>query len=451
MRTTPDSPSAATRQKPDTVLIETYGCQMNLYDSGILESLLRNRGFTLTRTHADADLIVLNTCAIREHAEARVLGRLGELSRFRKTNPRLRFAVVGCMAQNLGAKIPQLAPAVDFVLGPDQFFRLPEYLAQTADRYPVINLERGDFDYERVLPASENPWSNFVTISRGCDNICAYCVVPGARGHQRNRPAGEIQAEVQALAEQGAVEVTLLGQNVNAWVHRGRRFDDLMGDVADTDIQRIRFMTSHPKDMTADIVARLARYPKLCEHFHLPLQSGSTLVLERMRRQYTREHFLALVESVRRHFPMASITTDIIVGFCGETEAEFAETLSAVEAASFDSAFMFAYSVRPGTHAARTMPDDVPPAVKTERLSRLIDLQQAQATRINRNLVGDTVEVLVDGPSKRDPARVKGKTRTHKTVVLDGGADLLGRIVSVRLTDADAWTLHGTVHQTTPA
>ena len=440
-----NAPQTVRRSRPESVLIETYGCQMNLYDSGVLEALLRNRGFEMTRDHAAADVIVLNTCAIREHAESRVIGRLGELSKYRRDNPDLRFAVIGCMAQNLGEAIPRQAPYVDYVLGPDQFYRLPEYLARDPESFPVINLERGTFDYERVLPVNENPWINFVTISRGCDNICAYCVVPRTRGHQRNRPPEEIVAEVEGLARQGTVEVMLLGQNVNTWVHRGQRFDDLIGRVSRTDIQRVRFMTSHPKDMTPDIVARLASYPKLCEHFHLPIQSGSSQVLSRMRRQYTRRHYLELVESVRRHFPHASITTDIIVGFCGETEAEFEETLSAVDESQFDSAFMFNYSVRPGTFAAEHLPDDVPESTKQARLSRLIELQQRQAEENNRRLVGQTLEVLVDGPSRRDPERFKGKTRTNKTVVLDGQTDLLGRLVQVRITQTDAWTLHGTL------
>lgn len=440
---TKTQPRGVAARRPESVLIETYGCQMNLYDSGVLESLLKNRGFRVTSEHADADVIVLNTCAIREHAEQRVIGRLGELARFKKQNADLQFAVVGCMAQNMGESIPKQVPNVNYVLGPDQFFRLPEYLSQPRSNTPVINLDRGNFDYEAVLPVSENPWTNFVTISRGCDNICAYCVVPSTRGHQRNRPVEEIAAEVQGLAEQGTVEVMLLGQNVNAWVHKGKRFDALIGAVAETDIQRIRFMTSHPKDMTPEIVERLAQYPKLCEHFHLPMQSGSSAVLNRMRRQYTREHYLDLITAVREHFPTASITTDVIVGFCGETDADFEATLSAVREAQFDSAFMFNYSVRPGTFAAETMPDDIPEAVKNERLTRLIDLQQNQAREINRRLIGGTEEVLIDGRSKRDEEVLKGKTRTNKTVLLAGDDALLGKVASVRITDADAWTLHG--------
>ena len=444
MQDTLETPLAHVRPRPDTVLIETYGCQMNLYDSGILEALLRNRGYHITREHAEADLIVLNTCAIREKAEERVIGRLGELCRFRAGNPNLRFAVVGCMAQHLGEAIGERAAHVDYVLGPDQFFRLPEYLSQPQERFPVVNLERGRFDYERVLPVSETPWINYVTISRGCDNICAYCVVPSTRGHQRNRPPEEIVAEVQGLAERGVVEVMLLGQNVNAWVYRGRRFDELVHDVARTDIRRIRFMTSHPKDMTPDIVERLSECDKLCEHFHLPVQSGSFSVLSRMRRQYTREHYLSVVEAVRRHFPEASVTTDIIVGFCGETESEFEETLSLVREARFDSAFMFNYSVRSGTYAALHLPDDVPDPVKTARLSRLIELQTECARDANRRLVGRTLEVLVDGTSRRSTALLKGKTRTLKTVLLDAHPRWLGRFVDVRIDSADAWTLHGT-------
>lgn len=436
-------------ERPETVLIETYGCQMNLYDSGVLEALFKNRGFDVTREHAEADLIVLNTCAIREHAEQRVLGRLGELLRYREHRPDLRFAVVGCMAQNMGQRLIEQAPHVDYVLGPDQFFRLPEYLASAQERYPVINLERGRFDYERVLPVSENPWVNYVTISRGCDNICAYCVVPSTRGHQRNRPPEEIVEEVQGLAEAGTVEVMLLGQNVNAWVHRGRLFPELVRAVNQTDIRRIRFMTSHPKDMTPEIVERLAECNKLCEHFHLPVQSGSSSVLSRMRRQYTREHYLAVVEAVRRHFPTASVTTDLIVGFCGETEEEFEETLSLVREARFDSSFMFNYSVRPGTQAASQMADDVSEAVKTARLTRLIELQKEQAQAANQRLVGQTVEVLLDGPSRRSPARLKGKTRGLKTVLVEATPEWLGRTVHVNIERADAWTLHGKLRSVT--
>ena len=431
------------------VYLQTFGCQMNVYDSERLKSLLVSENLSITGNPADADVIVLNTCSVREKAERRALGRLSEFHKYKQKNPEVMLVVAGCMAQSMGRDLVEKMPYLDLVLGPDQIFQLPAYIQNHRDHSRVaICPTREDFDSERIweqqiLPERKTPFTSFVAISRGCDNFCSYCVVPYVRGLERHRPMDQIISEVQLLAQSGCKEVTLIGQNVNSYRFESKDFADLLQMVNDqTDIRWIRFMTSHPKDLSEKLIDRIAALPKVCEHIHLPLQSGSDPVLEKMNRGYTSGDYLGLVERIKKTIDGVSLSTDIIVGFPSETEADFEKTLEVMRKVEFDSAFMFRYSIREGTKAASFV-DDVPEKEKLRRLYTVIKLQKDISGRKNRDLVGKTFQILVDERSKRDENKWKGKTRTNKTVVVDGDANLLGKIVIVKIDEADTFTLFG--------
>ena len=422
---------------------------MNVYDSERLQALLVSAGHTMTAKAEDADIIVLNTCSVRGTAESRALGRLSEFRRHKQNNPEVMLAVIGCMAQRMGEDLVKDKPYLDLVLGPDQIFRLPQYLQNHSDRARVaVCSSREGFDRQTIwehdiLPRRKTPFTSFVAISRGCDNFCSYCVVPYVRGPERHRPADQIRREVELLAQTGCREVTLIGQNVNSYHFGGNDFADLLRMVAEeTKIDRIRFMTSHPKDLSDKLIDAIVALPKICEHIHLPLQSGSDKILRNMNRGYTSEDYLKLTDRIKVRIPEASITTDIIVGFPTETEEDFERTLDMVREVEFDSAFMFRYSVREGTKAA-LLDDDVPEEVKLRRLHVLIDLQKGISLKKNQRLVGKTFDVLVDDRSRRTPGKWKGKTNGNKTVVLEGDDDILGQIVRVTINEADGFTLFG--------
>lgn len=430
--------------------ILTYGCQMNEHDSERLLGMLTGLGYRRAESEAEADLILLNTCAVRETAERRVLGKIGELKRLKARNPRLLIAVCGCMTQQraVAERIRDRAPHVDLIFGTHNISELPRLLAEAATASgPVVELwEQGSRD-PGSLPAVRNDrLKAWVAITYGCNNFCTYCIVPYVRGRERSRPSDEIAAEVEALAGDGFKEVTLLGQNVNSY---GRDLDppttfaDLLRRLDQIDgIARIRYMTSHPRDFTSELVRTIAAAEKICEHFHLPIQSGSNRILRLMNRGYTRERYLALIDEIRATLPGASITTDIIVGFPGETEEDFADTLDIVRRVRFDSAFTFIYSPRSGTPAA-TMPDQVPTAVKKARLQQLMELQDEISLARNRELVGRTVEVLVEGTSPQRADRMAGRTRTNKIVIFPGDEGLSGRLASVTIDRAQTHTLFG--------
>ena len=430
------------------VFMQTFGCQMNVYDSEKLKSILLSSGFSMTEDERKADVIVLNTCSVREKAERRALGRLWDLSRNKSANSDLALVVVGCMAQRMGEELIQMIPRLDLVLGPDQIFQLPKYLQNTVDK-PTVEISRSResfssevFQHEQ-LPHRKHKYSSFVAISRGCDNFCSYCVVPYVRGPERHRPVPQIIREIQLLAESGCKEVTLIGQNVNSYKCDGADFADLLQTVSEeTDIQWIRFVTSHPKDLSEKLIDKIASLRKVCEHLHLPLQSGSDRILQKMNRSYSSGDYLNLVEMAKGATEDLSVTTDLIVGFPTETDEDFQRTLDMVKKVEFDSAFMFRYSVREGTKAA-SLPDDVPEKVKLERLHALIDLQKKISKRKNQRIVGKSVEVLVDEVSRKDKDKWKGKTRTNKTVVIQADRDILGKVASVQVCDADSFTLFG--------
>jgi len=423
------------------IYIDTYGCQMNVADSELLFGLLGAEGFVRTGDPADADVLLVNTCAVRDHAEQRVLGRLGELKRFKREGGVL--GVVGCMAQRLGPRLLERVPQVDLVIGPDGYRSLPELVGRARLGERAAETEfRGWEHYEDVPVARDHGASAFVTVQRGCDYRCTFCVVPMTRGPERSRTLSDVVREVRDLAARGTTEVTLLGQTVNSYHDGVHDFADLLRAVGAVDgIRRLRFTSPYPTDFTDRVLAAMAETPAVCEHVHLPMQSGSSRVLKRMRRRYTREGYLEVVRALRARVPGITLSTDIIVGFPGETEEDFAETVSLVQEVGFDEAYTFKYSPREGTPAVR-LHDHVPDAVAGERLERLIAVARGIARQRNVVLVGRTEEVLVEGPAKRGRL-LQTRTRGNRIVLVDGPGDWIGSYRRVRLTGTTGSTFTG--------
>ena len=430
------------------IYIETYGCQMNVSDSELMFGVLSRAGYVRTEDPSDADVLLVNTCAVRDHAEQRVLGRMGELKRYKRAGDVL--GVVGCMAQRLGPKLLERVPQVDLVIGPDGYRGLPELIARARDGERAADVTfKGWEHYEDVPPVRENAVSAFVTVQRGCDYRCTFCVVPMTRGPERSRKLADVVGEIARLADNGTTEVTLLGQTVNSYHDGEHDFADLLravGGVAG--IRRVRFTSPYPTDFTPPVLAAMAETPAVCEHVHLPVQSGSSRVLKRMLRRYNRERYLEVVGALRAAVPGIALSTDIIVGFPGETEDEFQETLSLVEHVAFDDAYTFKYSVREDTPAVR-IKDHVAEDVKTERIGRLIALVRRVARQKNIALVGTTHEVLVEGPAKRGDL-LQARTRTNKIALLEGPAEWIGTYRRVRFTGTTgstftAWPLESSV------
>ena len=425
--------------------VTTFGCQMNEHDSERIKGMLESLGYAEAPARDQADLILFNTCSIREKADERFLAHLGEAKRLKHQDPTRIVGVGGCWAQSVKDEVFARFPHVDVAFGPGQVHRLAEFL--TSDSLTA----QGFFEFEGFtghLPAKrEREFQGWVQISVGCNCVCSYCIVPSTRGREVSRPAGELVDEVRVLAADGVREVTLLGQNVNSYGRdlRGDQrttFAQLLARVDAVDgIERIRYTSPHPKDMREDVIRAHAQLASLCEHIHLPLQSGSTPVLKRMRRTYTRGRYLDRVALIREHIPDCALTTDIIVGFPGETEADFEQTLCVAEEVGYDAAFTFSYSPRRGTEAA-TLPDQVPHEVKLERLERLVEVIQRCARERAQRFVGRTLEVLVEGPSRTDPTRLRGRSRHNKVVNFDGLASP-GELVQVEITGATSQTLAG--------
>jgi tRNA-2-methylthio-N6-dimethylallyladenosine synthase len=425
--------------------VTTFGCQMNEHDSERMKGMLTSLGYEEAQERAGADLILFNTCSIRESADSRFIAHLGEAKRLKSEEPDRVVGVGGCWAQSVKDEVFERFPFVDVAFGPGQIHRLAEFLTQdslTAQGYFEFE------DFSGHLPAKrEREFQAWVQISQGCNCRCSYCIVPSTRGREQSRDPGELVAEVERLAADGVCEITLLGQNVNSY---GRdlpkesrlRFSDLLARIdAVEGIERIRYTSPHPKDMREDVIRAHAELPALCEHIHLPLQSGSSRVLKAMRRTYNRERYMDRVALIREHVPDCALTTDIIVGFPSETEAEFAETLEVVDEVGYDSAFTFIFSPRRGTEAA-DLDGKLPHAVKRERMERLVELVQRRARERSQRFVGRTLEVLVEGPSRTDPSRVRGRTRHNKTVNFQGTATA-GELVEVEITGATSTTLAG--------
>jgi tRNA-2-methylthio-N6-dimethylallyladenosine synthase len=428
----------------------TYGCQMNEYDSERVAGLLRQRDYELTDDPAAADVILLNTCAIREKAEEKVFSRLGELRRLKAGRPELVIGVMGCMAQLQQEAVWRRAPQVDLVFGSPAIARVGELVERARQRrQPVLDTGEAPLVKITARPASAERLKAFVTVMEGCEKHCTFCVVPRTRGRERSHPPAAIVAEVEGLVAEGCREVTLLGQTVNAYGRDLTPATDLaellwrVNDVAG--LERIRFTTSNPYNLTPALIRAMRDVPKVCEWFHLPLQSGADRVLERMNRGYTRARYLELVAALRDAEPSLALSTDIIVGFPGEGEADFADTLETVEQVGYDNVFVFRYSRRPGTPAA-SMPEQVPDAVKAARNSRLLEVVQRVTAARSRALIGRTMEVLVDGTSRKSPGELSGRTRCNRVVNFDGqGRVGIGDIVHVRVADALPHSLRGTL------
>jgi len=431
------------------IYIETYGCQMNVSDSELLLGVLSREGYVRTDDPTDADVMLINTCAVRDHAEQRVLGRMGELKRHKRPGDVL--GVVGCMAQRLGPTLLERVPQVDLVIGPDGYRSLPELIARARGGERAADVDFKSWEhYEDVPPVRADSVSAFVTVQRGCDYRCTFCIVPMTRGPERSRKLADVVSEVTRLAESGTTEVTLLGQTVNSYHDGESDFADLLGAVGVVPgIRRVRFTSPYPTDFTPRVLEAMAATPAVCEHVHLPVQSGSSRVLKRMLRRYDRARFIEVVAALRGAVPGIALSTDIIVGFPGETEDEFQETLSLVAEVGFDDAYTFKYSVREGTPAVR-LKDHVADDVQTERLARLIALVRSGARRKNIGLVGTTHEVLVEGRAKRG-GLLQTRTRTNKVALVDGPDEWIGSYRRVRFTGTTGSTFMGSsVEQPSP-
>lgn len=429
--------------------IETYGCQMNFSDTEIVNSILMEEGMEPVKQPEEADIIFLNTCSIRENAEDKVWSRLGEFRHLKKKKNHLTVGVLGCMAERIRDKILEKEKLVDMVVGPDAYRDLPKLLEEVNDGRKAVNtILSQEETYADITPVrtNDNGVSAFVTIMRGCDNMCAFCVVPFTRGRERSRDMQSILDELRELAEQGYREVTLLGQNVNSYRDGENDFARLMYEASQVHPElRIRFSSPHPKDFPEELLHTIAEQPNLCNYIHIPAQSGNNRVLERMRRPYTREQYLELIDKMREIIPGVALSTDIIAGFCGETEEEHEDTLSLMAEVRYDLAYMFAYSERGRTLAQRKYEDDVPEEVKKRRLTEIIDQQMAIQDERNRREIGRRHLVLVEGTSKRSDEQLCGRTDTNKMVIFDRGDFEKGEYVEVEITDCTSATLFGDV------
>ena len=426
-----------------------YGCQMNEHDAEVLAGQLQEMGYCPTEKESEADLIILVTCAVRDHAEQKVYGKIGELSRLKQDNPDLILAVGGCMSQqpDVARKMQQRFPYLDIIFGTHNLTAFPQLLRRASKgEEPIVQIwERADAMPEQLPRVRSDELKAWVTIMYGCNNFCTYCIVPYVRGREHSRQPVSIVAEIEDLVNRGYKEVTLLGQNVNSYgkdLAQESDFAELLRLVNATGIPRIRFMTSHPKDISPRLIQAMANCDGVMEHLHLPVQSGSNRILRAMNRGYTREQYLTLVQQIRSAVPNMVLTTDIIVGFPGETEQDFQATLDLIEEVRFDAAFTFAYSPRSGTPAAEML-HQVPEEISKDRLQRLIDAQANISRECNQRLLGSVQEILVEGPSKTDPEKLTGRTRGNKLVHFSGSTRLVGQIVSVRIREAQTWYLMG--------
>ncbi|MFQ5991868.1 MAG: tRNA (N6-isopentenyl adenosine(37)-C2)-methylthiotransferase MiaB [Nitrospiraceae bacterium] len=437
---------------PYQVHIETFGCQMNEYDSELVRTLLKEQGFSLTEDRERADVVLLNTCAIREHAHNRVYGHLAEL-KVVKRQRNLVVGVLGCMAQNLKQELTDSAPMVDVLVGPDAYRRLPGLIKQAINSQEQgmpqagIAVDLSEYEtYGDILPERTSGVNAWLAVMRGCDNFCTFCVVPYTRGRERSRDPQGILREAELLLANGYKQVTLLGQNVNSYQYADWDFARLITAVADLPgIERVRFTSPHPKDFPPALLDAVAGHPKVCKHIHLPLQSGNDRILHLMNRTYTRKEYLNLVEEIRRRDVGIALSTDIICGFCTETDEEYRDTYRTMEEVGFHSAFTFKYSERKHTIAARKYDDDVPDQIKADRVTRLVELQKATSLRKNSEMIGEVVSVLVEGDAKKSSAQWMGRTDTNVTTVWEKhrSETAPGDMVHIRVSRASATTLFG--------
>jgi tRNA-2-methylthio-N6-dimethylallyladenosine synthase len=428
------------------VFIETYGCQMNVADSELVASILEQTDFKIAEKISEADVILFNTCSVRQHAEDRVMGRINnEMSR--KKNKNIKIGVMGCMAQRLEQKLQKMNKNIDFVVGVDQYNQIPQIinnLFENSDFHLETSVDNQEI-YKDIYPIHQGELNAFITIMRGCNNFCSYCIVPYTRGRERSRPLEDILVDVQKAGEQGFKDVTLLGQNVNSYNFENVNFAKLLQKVNEIEnISRIRFVTSHPKDLSDEVIKVMAESDKVCEHLHLAMQSGDDEILQRMNRGYTAEHFYSIVQKLRKAMPEIAITTDIIAGFPGESEEQFIKTYNLMKKIEFDYAFTFKYSPREGTKAA-VFEDQIPEETRLRRLQQLIDLQQDITTKKYKEQIGKIKEIYVEKISKKSAEEVAGKSRDYKITVFKGDKSLIGKFVKVKIIDAVGWTLKGEI------
>lgn len=439
-------------KKTKKYYIETYGCQMNKYDSELVAGMLKEQGFQETDSSSDTDLILVNTCSVRQHAENRVLGRLDAFQVLKQKNPDLIIGVLGCMAIRLQDQLLNQKAMVNFVLGPDNYRSLPEVLAKLSNGERQNRLSLAEFDnheiYSELYPNRGTGFSAWVAIMRGCNNFCSYCIVPYLRGRERSRPADDIVAEVNKLVDERFLEVTLLGQNVNSYHDGVNDFADLIAMVAQLPgLERVRFATSHPKDLSEKLIDAMANHSKICNHLHLPVQSGSDRILNLMNRNYTRSHYLKLIDAIRDKIDNPGLFTDIIVGFPGETEQDFQDTVDLIQQVQFDGAFVFKYSPREGT-AAFQYQENLTEAEKVARLQYLNQIQDAITLKKNRDLVGQVQKILVEGRSRKaKPNQYMGRTDSNKIVVFNSDNNEEGLFIKVKIIAAEGRTLFGAIVQ----
>lgn len=439
------------------LFIETYGCQMNVADSEVVAAVMRERGYEMAASDAEADAILINTCSVRDNAEQRIWGRLDLFKSYKRKRKELIVGVIGCMAERLGDEFLQHG-AVDLVAGPDAYRDLPYLFDKVEGGEKAVNVQLSEVEtYDKITPVriGDAAISGYVSITRGCNNFCTYCIVPYTRGRERSRDPQDIIAEVTDLSQKGYKEVTLLGQNVNSYKwhpeseRKPFRFWDLLEKTALIDsTMRVRFTTSHPKDMSDKILRKIAEYPNICKHIHLPVQSGSSRILKLMNRKYDREWYLDRIRAIREIVPGCGLSTDIFTGFCSETEEDHQQSLELMELVHFDMAFMFKYSERPGTYAHKHLQDDVPEEVKLHRLNDIIKLQNNLSLKSNRKDVGKTFEVLVEGLSKKSKEMVFGRSSQNKVVVFPDKGFLKGDYALVKIKDCTQTTLIGEVATT---
>ncbi|MGB0647765.1 MAG: tRNA (N6-isopentenyl adenosine(37)-C2)-methylthiotransferase MiaB [Bradymonadia bacterium] len=428
------------------LFVETYGCQMNEADTELITGLMRHRGYSLAENAESADIVLLNTCAVRDKAEQRIFGRLGWLKTLKKDNPDLVLGVAGCMAERMRDNIVEKAPFVDLVIGPDAYRRLPDmvdsaFSDEVSDFQVDVRLDKREM-YSDVQVDRVPGVSGWISIQRGCDKFCSFCIVPFVRGRERSMSPEEVVAQATEMAAQGFSEVTLLGQTVSSYYERGYDFSDLLRSVHEVEgIKRIRYTSPYPNDFSDRLLNTLAELPKVAQHIHLPVQSGSSRLLKDMRRGYSAESFMELIGRVRRILPNHALSTDVIVGYPGETDEDFEGTMALMRSVEFDSAFMFIYSERDGTYAARQRPDDVPMEIKKSRIKRLIDQQERISKKRYAEQIGKTVEVMVQGPSRRNEEQMIGRTSDFKTTILSKDVGQPGDIVTVKIVGATSHTL----------
>ncbi len=428
-----------------SIYIETYGCQMNMADTEVVLSIMRDAGYTRTNLLTQADIVLINTCAVRENAEQRVIGRLGDFYHYKKANPNVIIGILGCMVERIRKDLMESEDFVDIIVGPDEYRKLPALVeaAKKGERGVAVRLSRVE-KYDDIVPLRTGNLSAWIAIMRGCDNFCTYCVVPFTRGRERSRSQTNILKEIEALRNQNFKEVTLLGQNVNSYWDGTHDFSDLLSSIVDLNRNlRIRFMTSHPQDMSDKLIATIALRSNICKYVHLPVQSGSDRILKLMNRKYSVKYYLNLVHKIREAIPEISLSTDIITGFPTETEDDHKQTMDLLQAVGYDGAYTFKYSPRKRTKAW-SMSDDVPDEVKNRRLDEIINIQRSISLHRNRKMIGQIMKVLVEGASKKSNVDLCGRTDTNKMVIFPKNGNVAGDYINVRIERANSATLFGT-------